>query len=271
MRPLFNIPGIGSYALIMGIISGYPIGAKIVVDLKQQGFCTKEEAERMIAFTNNSGPLFILATVGISLFGNTTIGILLLFTHILASLSVGILFRFWKKNITSTLTYTFQNIKAKEKVGFYNLGDILGKSILSAIKSVILIGGFIVLFSVILSILKNSYFISFISKVISPFLQAFGIEDTRFSSSIVCGILELTNGITQLSSIPCKNISTNITLSAFLLGFGGLSVLLQVYSIISKADISIKPYFIGKLLHGIFAVFYTFLLIYYFPIFNLNL
>lgn len=271
MKPLFNIPGIGSYAFLMGIISGYPTGAKIVVNLKECGLCTKEEAERMLAFTNNSGPLFIISTVGISLFGSTLIGILLLLTHILACLSVGILFRFWKHNV-SNITYnsTTKN-NNKEQVNFSNLGDILAKSIMSSIKTVIMIGGFVVLFSVILSILKSSNIISIISQFIFPIFKFFGIENLKFCSSFICGILELTNGIMQIVSIPSKNISINILITAFLLGFGGFSVLLQVYSIISKSDISIKAYFIGKLLHGIFACFYTFIFITYFPIFNLNL
>lgn len=271
MRPLFGIPGIGSYALLMGIISGYPTGAKIVVNLKEQGLCTKEEAEKMLAFTNNSGPLFILSTVGISLFGNSTIGLLLLITHILACLSVGFLFRFWKsKNPSSTQVFPQNEIK-KEEVNFSNLGDILGKSILSAIKTVVMIGGFVVLFSIILSILNNSHIISMLGNVIHPFLSFFGFDDIRFSTSLISGMLELTNGVTQISFIACKNISMNIILSAFLLGFGGLSILLQVYSIIAKANLSIKSYFIGKLLHGILAAFYTFCFIHYFPIFNFNL
>ena len=98
-----------------------------------------------------------------------------------------------------------------------------------------------------------------------------GIEDFQFAISSVCGVLELTNGIMQITSIPCKQISINIILAAFLLGFGGFSILLQVYSIISKSDISIKTYFWGKLLHAILACFYTFLFINYCPIFNFNL
>lgn len=73
MRPIFNVPGEGAFPFIMGIISGYPVGAKILTNFKKEGICTKEEAERLITFTNNSGPLFIIGTVGISLFGNTTI------------------------------------------------------------------------------------------------------------------------------------------------------------------------------------------------------
>lgn len=63
MRPLFNVPGEAAFAFLMGMISGYPVGAKIITDFRKQDICTKEEAERMLAFCNNSGPLFIIATV----------------------------------------------------------------------------------------------------------------------------------------------------------------------------------------------------------------
>lgn len=79
MKPIFNVPGIGAYAFIMGIISGYPVGAKIVTKFRQDGVCSKAEAERLLAFTNNSGPLFIIGTVGISLFGNSTIRLITFF------------------------------------------------------------------------------------------------------------------------------------------------------------------------------------------------
>ena len=253
----------------MGLISGYPTGAKIVVNLRQNGLCSKEEAERMLAFTNNSGPLFILGTVGVSLFGNSTIGFLLLFTHILASLTVGIVFRFYKHNNTSNSSIYFN--KEKKYVNFSNLGEILGNSIMSGIKTTVMIGGFVVLFSVILSILKSGNVINIISKILFMILKLFGINDIRFSSAIICGIFELTNGVMQIASIPYKQISINIIITAFLLGFGGFSVFLQVYSIISKSDISIKTYFWGKLLQGIFACMYTFIFITYFPIFNFNL
>ena len=96
MKPLFNISGEGSFALIMGIISGYPVGAKIAVNFRNNNILPKEECERLLSFTNNSGPLFIIGTVGITMFGSSTIGLLLLTTHILACLTVGFLFRFWK-------------------------------------------------------------------------------------------------------------------------------------------------------------------------------
>lgn len=107
MRPLFNLPGISAFPFIMGFLSGYPVGAKIVSDLYDNGTCTKEEAERMLAFTNNSGPLFIIGTVGISFYANSTIGIILLITHILASITVGILSGIFSKIKIKKLSYKY--------------------------------------------------------------------------------------------------------------------------------------------------------------------
>ena len=262
-RPIFNVPGIGAYALFMGIVSGYPVGAKIVTNFRNENLCTKEEAERLITFTNNSGPLFILGTVGITLFYDTGIGLLLLFTHILACISVGIIFRFWKtkekeKRNTDTLT---------NNISFNSLGEILSKSILSAINSVILIGGFIVFFGILLSILQKTQIINLFKIIFLPCFKFLNIN-TAFIIPLLTGFLELTNGVTAIATIASKNLSINIIFCAFLLGFGGFSIMLQVLSIISKSDISIKPYILGKLLQGILAAFYTFLIIYNFPYFN---
>lgn len=265
MRPLFNVPGIGAYALFMGIISGYPVGAKIVTDFRNNNLCTKEEAERLITFTNNSGPLFILGTVGITLFYDTSIGLLLFFTHLLSSISVGIIFRFWKINKginESRNSYTTDKI-----ISFQSLGDILSKSIMSSIHSVVLIGGFIVLFGLILSVLEKTYLFHLVNLFFVPSFKILGIN-TEFIIPILTGLLELTNGVVAVSSVINRNLAVNIIICAFLLGFGGVSIMLQVLSIISKSDISIKPYIIGKLLQGFLAGFYTFLIIQHFTYFK---
>jgi len=100
----------GIAALILGIISGYPVGAKTVANLKENGLCSDIEAERLIAFTNNSGPLFIIGTVGLGIFLDVKIGFLLLLIHILASLTVGFIFRFWKINSKVSI----KNMKKKD-------------------------------------------------------------------------------------------------------------------------------------------------------------
>ena len=141
MQPLFHVRGEGAFAFIMGIISGYPIGAKIATNFRKEQICTKEECERLLSFTNNSGPLFIIGSVGILLYRNTMIGLLLFITHLLASLSVGIIFRFWKKNKQTDLYSSSSKTYAMNKTpaSFSNLGEILSESIVSSIKSILVI------------------------------------------------------------------------------------------------------------------------------------
>lgn len=272
MKPLFNIRGEGSFAFIMGIISGYPVGAKIASNFRQNNICSKEECERLLSFTNNSGPLFIIGTVGILMFRNTTIGILLFITHLLACITVGFIFRYWKKDKNTNTPISSSNYfkQQKKSASFSNLGEILAESITNSISTILLIGGFVVIFSSIISIFKASGLLNSLTVLFSPIFQFLNI-DTSFIQGILTGILEITNGINTISSIACKKISLNIIFTAFLLGFGGISVLLQVWSITSKTDLSIKPYIYGKLLHGLLAAFYTYLLMNIFPFLNFDL
>ena len=271
MKPLFNIRGEGAFVFIMGIISGYPMGAKLATNFRKNNICSKEECERLLSFTNNSGPLFIIGTVGILMYGNTAIGVLLFITHILACITVGFIFRFWKYSDSPISHNSHHIIKSKQTpVTFSNLGSILSESITNSISTILLIGGFVVIFSSIISILKSSGLLSVFSISISPILAFFNI-DSSFATPLISGFLEITNGINSISNISNKKISTNLIFTAFLLGFGGISVLLQVFSITSKSDLSIKPYVYGKLLHGVLAAFYTYIFTSFIPFFNFDL
>lgn len=158
---LFNVPGEGVFPLIMGTISGYPSGAKIVSNLKKDKILSEEEAERLISFTNNSGPLFILGTVGVSLIKNKTLGYILLISHIISCLIVGIIFRNWKK--TTEISRKTVVEKEEKNISIKDFGEILGDSIRNSIATILNIGGFIVFFSVVISILNSSGFFNFTS------------------------------------------------------------------------------------------------------------
>ncbi len=277
MRPIFNVPGIGGFAFVMGLISGYPVGAKIVSDFRENGSITKDEGERMLAFTNNSGPLFIISSVGISLFGDTKTGLLLLSTHILSCITVGIILgKFSKKSDKeyrrnmNTHTKNGNNLNSSKTVTFKNLGEVLGNSINNSISTILMIGGFVVIFSVIISILNQTHALDIFAKFLNPFLSTIGF-DLEFAKPLLSGIIELTNGVKQVAGVSIKAISQNVVLCAFLLGFGGFSVLLQVFSIVAKTDLSMKKYFIGKFMQGIIAAIYTFLALKLIPFLNLDI
>ena len=89
MVPLFRVNGSCATALALGFIGGYPVGARTAIQIYENGQCSRTEAERMLAFCNNSGPAFILGVVGAGVFGSGTVGLLLYLAHLLASLLAG--------------------------------------------------------------------------------------------------------------------------------------------------------------------------------------
>lgn len=283
MRPLFNLPGIASFPFIMGLISGCPIGAKITCDLYKNKIISKGEAERILCFTNNCSPLFIIGTVGISLYSNTELGLLLLICHVLSAITIGIIFGNINKLIHLFNFAKFSGVrkssnnnqlnigkdyinKLNKDISFSDIGEALSESIFSAIKSVLIVGGFVTIFSVIISIFQSIHLLDSISLLIG---KIFNIN-YNLINNFFTGILEFTNGLNLISKVNIKNISVNLILSSFLLGFGGLSVFLQVVGIAHESNISTKKYFVAKVFQGFTAALYTYLLL-SIPLFNFNL
>lgn len=187
------------------------------------------------------------------MFGDEKIGLLLLLTHFLASLTVGILFRFYKKHSTSNIIS--QVSINSNTINLSNIGMHMSNAIQKSISTLLLIGGFIVFFAVLTEILS------------STLLQ--NIENPLYIG-ILNGILEITSGIKKLSLIESYSYTILLPIVALILGFGGFSVHMQVASIISESNLSMKPYLLGKSLQGIFAAIYTFLILKYTSFFNLE-
>src|SRR5699024_6847086 len=81
MRPVFNVPGSGSFAWVMGMASGYPSGAKMSVRLREEIHITQTEAERLLSFTNASSPLFIFGAISVGFFHDAKLGLLIALTQ----------------------------------------------------------------------------------------------------------------------------------------------------------------------------------------------
>ncbi|MGE5329580.1 MAG: nucleoside recognition domain-containing protein [Deltaproteobacteria bacterium] len=261
MRPIFNVPGAGSFAFLMGLFSGYPVGAKIGAELYQEGLCSKEETERLIAFSNNSSPLFITGAVAVGIFNKPELGLLLLISHHLACITVGIIYglhsRLSPKSLKKHYVALSMNSRhsLNSQITFSNLGSKLSEAIMNSINTLLMIGGYIVIFSVLVTILGKLNIIQIISAGIKSILFFISFAFS-LSLPVSSGIFEITSGI-NLVKLAFAPLSQKIIIASLILGWGGLSVHAQVASIISKSGISIKPYLLGKLLQGIFCAIYT--------------
>ncbi|AUS96146.1 sporulation integral membrane protein YlbJ [Clostridium thermosuccinogenes] len=262
MRPLFNVPGCGSFAFAMGITSGYPVGAKITSEMRKEGLLTKVEAERLLTFTNNSGPLFIIGAVSVGMFKMPRLGLFLLGCHVLASTTVGIIFRFYGRkkessgyNFKGNLLKRLKNELAPSHAAL-NPGKLFGDAVRNSVNLLLAIGGFIIFFSVIINLLLETGFIKSLSDAVSAILRPLGINQ-EISASIISGFFEITTGVNMAANAEYSPLIHRLTAASFIMGWAGLSVHSQVISMVGGTDISIKPYLLGKFLQGVFAGVYS--------------
>lgn len=264
MRPVFNVPGSGSLALLMGVASGYPTGAKITCDLYSKGAVTRTEAERLLAFTNNSGPLFIAGAVATGMYGSPPLGLFLLACHIAACLTVGVLFRFYRRERTGhaglrtggILAKFRQELKQPSAVPGANAASLFGDAVRNSVSLILAIGGFIILFSVIINLLLESGVIGGLASVSAAVLSPLGVDKNTLAA-LLSGFFEITTGSSLTSGLKGVPLTQQLPAASFIIGWAGLSVHSQVMSITGGTDISIKPYLFGKLLQGLTAAAYT--------------
>lgn len=261
MRPLFNVPGVGSFAWIMGMVSGYPTGAKLSVRLKEQKQISQLEAERLVAFTNSSSPLFIFGAISIGFFHDAKLGVLLAVCHYLGNAITGICMRFYGRS-----KETYQKKESRKislKRAFYAMhetrikdkrpvGEIMGDAVINSIKTLVMVGGFIILFSVLNKMLFLIGVTPFIAIFFQSVLQFFFIP-VELALPFISGLFEITLGANMISKENVDPFLASVIVVSFILGFNGFSVQAQVASIISKSNIRFYPYFFARILHGFIA------------------
>ncbi len=249
-KPLFGISASLSPALALGLIGGYPVGAITCAETYSQKLCTREDAERALAFCNNCGPAFILGAIGSGVFSSGKAGAALLIIHILSALTTGILFRVFCPPTKIGAAFT-QNCERKTP-GF---AKALTASVAKALSSSLSISAYVVLFSALVKMMTILGIFPFIGSLNE---KLFG-GSREVVAAFASGLFEMTVGSFSLSR--CTSSSTSFVLISFLLGWGGLSVHAQALSFISDTDLSVKNYFCGKIMHGalsaLFAYIYT--------------
>ncbi|MBQ7348900.1 MAG: hypothetical protein IJW47_02785 [Clostridia bacterium] len=228
---LFKTGGPSGYAFFISLISGYPVGAKTVSDLKKSGLLTDTEAVRASAFCSTSSPMFLLSSVGNIMFNNNLFGILLLVVHILSAVITGILFSFYKRSEHPS-GHTGFTIKKTD--------NILYESAYSAVISVLVVGALITIFYLLTEILYSLNIFNLPIK----FLTAI-FKDENFAKGVVFGLFECTKGLKALSLSSTKLFS--LPIAAAIVGFGGLSVIVQSLCFLKSAKIKTAPFIFAKL------------------------
>ena len=286
-KTLFNTPTISFYAFFMAILSGYPVGSKMIADLYMQGKITQEDAYRMSAFCSTSGPMFIIGAVGIGMFKNSLVGYILFLSHILSAFLNGLIYRKLglkndykdkppKKNISQTTKIQGKNKLKNKDDKFSQKNTVNTQSKNNEIKidltnqnsdtnlnranektpdiSEIVLSSTLAILSV--GCIITIFFI--IIECLSPIFNLF----PENISALLEGIVEITKGCLSLSTL--SNIKLAVILASFVISFGGISTLLQSITMLRQVKIPIKLFALQKLTHALLSALISTMLVLFF-------
>lgn len=260
---VFNVSGKSALVFVISTVSGYPVGAKLAYDLRDKGQISSSEAQRLVSFCSTSGPLFIIGAVAVGMFNNPSLGYLMILCHYLGSISVGILFRNYGKEKLSksniNIRTNFKNIistRYSSNIGFFVM---FGNAVVNGVNTLLAVGGFVIVFSVVFKVLSLFNIISLLATILSIPLSLFGVTK-ELCYAFIGGLFEITIGCSNISQVASASLSIKASLSSFLIGFSGLSILAQCCNFLAKTDIKTNLYILSKFLHGLFAAIFTFLL-----------
>lgn len=175
MYPLFGVSGAGASALILGLLGGYPVGARTVAELYGRGEIAREEAEQLLAFCNNSGPGFFLGVCGTAVFGSARAGAYLYLIHVGAALVTGVLLR-------RDLGLPRRKAVSRQRAPF-DLAAALPAAVQGSFAAVGSVSAFVIFFMVLLRLLS-----------LVPALAAL----PPLPRAALFGFVEMTNGVNAL-------------------------------------------------------------------------
>ena len=223
MASLFRLPGCAGSALLLGLVGGYPIGPRTTAELYRQGALRRDEAERLLAFSNNSNPVFLISVLGLGVFGSVRVGIWLWLIHLLSALLTGLCFRHYQIGPAGP-----RNMARSSPFHTVSFSSALVESVRSACSGMLSVCAFVLFFYVLARPLST------LSFPLGPALV----------------------GATELFSLtPLLTADRfGFVLSAAASGWGGLSVLCQTAAVLEGSGLSPRPCVLGKAVQGLFSL-----------------
>lgn len=218
----FRLSGAGGCAAIAGALSGYPVGARTVLDLAQTNRLSKEETFRTAAIATTSGPAFLVGAVGCGMYADGRVGWLLYLSHL-----SGVWIAAFLLSLKGEKPKGLLPRKGRE-VPF---GELLKSSVLS----VLTVGGAIAVFYAF-------------GQMVCDFCDFFALP--RELSDVLSGLLEMTTGCARMAAAPSR---AGFALSAFFVTFGGLCVSAQQLAFLVPAGVRPLPFLAVKAFEGLLA------------------
>lgn len=239
---ILNINEKCNYIIILSLLSGFPSSSKYIYDSYKENEISEEDARYLLYFCFFSNPLFIIGTIGILLLGNKKLGLLILISHYLANFILAFLIRNKEKRKSKVnIRNAFSKMKLKISKS-KKFGEVLKISVINAINTLLLLLGIITIFLIIVNI----------------FSSLINLND--LDKGLISGILEMTSGIRQISSLNI-NLRLKLAIITGFLSFGGISIHMQILAILEDFNLKYSKFLIYRLITVLISVILIYILI----------
>ncbi len=239
----FHIPERFVVIFCFSLLGGFPVGAKLIADAVERQEMDAATGRRMLAYCVNCGPAFLISAVSLPVFRNITVGLVVYLSQILAAIAVGII---------SGLKKDMPELPAALSGRRVSLSNELVSAVSSTVQSMSLVCAFVIIFTGVSQLLKDSGVLSAVTSLLEH------VMTKEAANSLIIGILEVTSGCNELQS--CRSL----LLFAFIAGFGGLCVHIQVKAILNRAGVKMGLFYLYRPVYIALSLFFSMVLIRFF-------
>jgi sporulation integral membrane protein YlbJ len=264
MRPIFRLPGCSSLVVVMGFTSGFPIGAVLSRKLYDEKLLNADETERLVSFTNNCSPLFLLGAVGVGMFASPLAGYLLAISHYLSNILVGIIWRFRGPPQVISACKREQPLLQEAWQAFLKnrntqgIGALLGSAIKNSLNNILAIAGFVIIFSVLTRMLSVWGIMDGLAIMLSYIFKSFCLP-YPVAYGLGMGMFEITLGTRTVVLASQAELLYKLLAVSIILAFSGFSIIAQVMSIMAGTPVRLSFYMLSRLIQIILSSVITFL------------
>ena len=234
-RRLFHLPPELGATVLMSFVGGYPVGAKTIASLVREKKLSQETAARMLCFSVNAGPSFLIGTVGVALLGSPRLGWILLFAQSVSAFLIGGI------------------VSRRAKISRGETGGVglpfsaaFVEAVSGAASGMFGLCAFITAFSGILALLRSSGVLSGIVCLLAKIAPS-SLADPNLFEALLGGLLEVTSGCVAAAGLKGDLPFVVISL---LISFSGVSVIFQVASCLRGSGVRLSPFVLSRFAHA---------------------
>lgn len=246
-RSILKLPAVAGGAVILSMVGGFPVGAICVSSLYNKGKIAEEQACRMLRFAVGAGPAFVIFAVGHNMLSSFNSGVVLYVSQVLSQLTIAVIGGIISKD---KIAKNQRQLKTK-----HNFSDSVISSCYKSSESILKLCAMVVMFSALMGFLSDIGFIKLLEWLLSKLFIPSSI-----SHSLIYALTEVTAGCSEAvkSGAPLEFI-------AFAIGFGGISVHFQIFSLLGSLKYSKLDFFIHRIICGLLCSLYAFTITLFMP------